>query len=231
MAPEFNYFDESANALGPIAEFAAQTAKPAPKTIFEAAADGVDSGAIADFAAQQLRSQAMATVLNWSEQGDYSFQALSDAVVAMNDMDGVDDEAAESTDEEDQEFTDLLTAVGYAFIALGADSSNVQAFIENESDEEGAKLGAFLSPKLSDVTDDDETIIVNYAVGGDLVMESMIRVIRGGQLAFKKKRIGRPHKMTSLQRAGLKKARSKAFTGAARMARKKSMRIRMKRGL
>lgn len=231
MAPEFNYFDESADALDPIGHFAAQATKPAPKTIFEAASGGVDAGAIADFAAQQLRSQAMATVLNWSEQGDYSFQALSDSVITMNDMDGESDEAAESTDEEDQEYTDLLTAAGYAFIALGADSSNVQAFIEGENDDEGAKLGAFLSTKLNDVTDDDETIIANYAVGGDLVMESMVKVIRGGQLVFKKKRIGRPHKMTSLQRAGLKKARSKAFSGAARMARKKSMRIRIKRGL
>ena len=231
MRPEFNYFNENAEDLDPISDFTAQTAKPVFRTILEAAGDGINPASVVEFADQQLRSQAMATALNWSEQGDFSFQALSDAVEIMNDMDG-EDETTESTDEEDQEYSDLLTAVGYAFVSLGADASNVQAFIEDENDDEGAKLGTFLSEKLSGVTDDDETVIANYAVaGGDLVMESMIKVIRGGQLVFKKKRIGRAHKMNSLQRASLKKARSKAFSGAARIARKKSMRIRIKRGL
>ena len=173
----------------------------------------------------------MATALSWVEQGDFSFSALSDSVDTMNDVDGGDDEDTESSDEMDQEYSDLLTAVALSFVALGADSANVQAFIENEDDAEGQKLGEFLAGKMTDVTDDDETIITKYAIGGDLVLESVIRVIRNGQLAFKKKRIGRPHKMTSLQRAGLKKARSKAFTGAARFARRKSMKIRRQRGL
>jgi hypothetical protein len=193
------------------------------RKIFEEAAD---AGSIEDFAKKQLRSQAMACCLGWIDAGDYSFGALADSVATIADLDG--DE--EYTPDEEAYYNELLTEVGYALTALGADAGNVQSFIENEDDEEGAKLGAFLSEKMQSVEDDDETLIGNYAVSDQPIMESMIKVVRGGKIVLKKKRLRRV-KLSAAQRAGLKAARRKAFTGAAKLHRAKSMRLRRKRGI
>lgn len=216
---EFEIKDEATNIFGGL-NFGANNPE---KNIFEDAGAG---SAIDDFAAQQLRSQAMACALGWIEGGDFSYQALNDAVATVADMDG----DGEISDEEDGYFNDLLNEVANAFLALGADSDNIQSFVDNEDDDEGTKLGAFLSEKMQGVDDDDETIISNYAVSDDQVMESVIKVVRNGQVVLKQKRLRRV-KLSAAQKAGLKIARRKAFTSAAKLARKKSMKLRKKRGL
>ena len=199
-------------------------AKEEDLKIFE---DAANAGAIEDFATKQLRSQAMACALIWVENGDYSFAALADSAATIADLDG----DQELGPDEETYYNDLLTEVGGAFTVLGADSGNVQSFIDNEDDAEGLKLGGFLSEKMQTVQDDDETLISHYAVSDAPIMESMIKVVRAGRITLKRKRIGRPHKMTAAQRAGLKFARRKAFTGAAKLHRAKSMRLRRKRGM
>ncbi|MFZ4440393.1 MAG: hypothetical protein ACOYOS_18375 [Syntrophales bacterium] len=181
-------------------------------------------GAIEDFATKQKRSQAMACALAWIDNGDYSFDALAESVATIADLDGDD----EFSDDEEEYYNDLMVEVGYAFTALGADSSNVEAYIGEESDADGATLGAFLSEKMKGVEDDDETLISNYAVSNDLVMEGLISFIKHGIKAWKRKRIGRAHRMTSAQKMGLKKARKKAWIGAAIKSRWKSMKKALK---
>jgi hypothetical protein len=200
--------------------------------IFEQAGD---PGAIADFADKQMRSQAMACALAWVEQGDFSYQAMNDSVATIADLDG----DGELTPDEDAYFNDLLSETAYAMTALGADATNVQNFFDNEDDDEGAKLGAYLSEQMNSVQDDDETLITNYAISNSPITESadgqifegFVKRVMGGKIVLKRKRIGRPHKMTAAQRAGMKVARRKAFTGAAKLHRAKSMRLRRKRGL
>lgn len=194
------------------------------RAIFEEAAD---AGSIEDFARKQLRSQAMACALAWVENGDYSFEAIDASIATIADLDG--DE--EYSPDEEAYYNELTSEVGDALVALGADSSNVQSFLDDEDDESGATLGAYLSEKMQGVEDDDETLIGNYAVSDAPILESTIKVVRGGKLVLKKKRLTRHVKLSAAQRAGLKKARRKAFTGAAKLARAKSMRIRKKRGM
>lgn len=194
------------------------------RKIFEEAAD---AGSIEDFAKKQMRSQAMSCALAWVANGDFSFAALADSVASIADLDG--DE--EFSDDEEAYYNDLFTEVGYAFTALGAEAENVQSFIDNEDDDGGAKMGAFLAEKMGDVEDDDETLISHYAVSNAPILESMIKVVRGGKVVLKKKKLKRHVKLSAAQRAGLKMARRKAFTGAAKLARKKSMRLRRKRGM
>jgi hypothetical protein len=193
------------------------------RKIFEEAAD---AGSIDDFATKQTRSQAMACVLGWIDGGDFSFGALADLAAGIADLDG--DE--EFSDDEEAFYNDLLTEVGYALTALGADADNVQTFIDDEDDAAGAKMGAFLADKMQSVEEDDETLITNYAVSNAPIMESMIKVVRAGKVVLKKKRL-RKVKLSAAQKAGLKIARRRAFTGAAKLKRKKSMKIRRKRGL
>lgn len=195
------------------------------KTIFETAIS--EGAAISDFSDSQLRAMAMSLVLAWVSMGDYSYPALEGGAATMADL----DENEEITDDEQDEMNDLLQAVADAFVSAGADPANVTAFIDDESAEAGVSLGEFLSGKMENVTQSDEELIATYATSGDIILEGTIKVIRGGKITLKKKRIGIPHKMNSLQKASLKKARSKAFTGAARAKRKKSLHIRQKMGL
>lgn len=195
------------------------------KTIFETAIS--EGAAISDFSDSQLRAMAMSLVLAWVSMGDYSYSALEGGAATMADL----DENEEIDDDEQEDMNDLLQAVADAFVSAGADAANVAAFIDEESDEAGATLGAFLAGKMEKVVQSDEELIAAYATSGDAILEGTIKVIRGGKMVLKKKRIGIPHKMNSLQKAALKKARSKAFTGAAKVKRKKSMRIRAKRGM
>lgn len=209
------------------AGFDRHAAQKEAKTIFEAAAS--DDSTLASFSEAQLRSYAMSLVLTWVAMGDYTYAAFQGGAAEMADMDG--DDETELSEEEQIELNDMLQAGADAFVSAGADPDNVASFLDDESDEAGAILGAFLSTKMEGVTMSDEDVIAAYATSGDVILEGTIKVIRSGQLFLKKKRIGIPHKMNSLQKASLKKARSKAFTGAAKARRKKSMHLRAKRGM
>jgi len=191
--------------------------------IFEEAAS---AGAVGGFAGTQLRSQGMACALAWIENGDYSAGALLDSVTVIADLDGDD----ELTEDEEDFYNELLAEVGEALVALGADAGNVQTFIDDEDDDEGEKIGGFLAGKMDEIEAEDDEIISNYALNEEPVLESTIKVIRGGKIVLKKKRTRRV-KLSAAQKAGLKKARRKAFTGAAKLARKKSMKLRKKRGM
>jgi hypothetical protein len=198
---------------------------PASVGIFEAAGNA-PSAAIADFANQQLRAAAMGVILGWLEQEDFTFDAFSNAAIVVADMDGDD----EISDEEDEYLNDLLQECANALLTMGAESGNVTSFLDDEDDTAGEALGKFLTGKMDDVSSSDEELIAGYAVTGDAVFEAMKKVIRGGKVVLKKKRI-RKVKLSAMQRAGLKKARAKAWTGAAKLNRKKSMRVRKQRGL
>lgn len=65
----------------------------------------------------------------------------------------------------------------------------------------------------------------------DLEAEAFIKVIRGGKVVKKKKRIGRPRRMSPKQKAALKKARKKAHSSSARKKRKKSSLVRKRKGM
>ncbi len=194
--------------------------------IFEA--DDPDNTAVEDFADRQVRSAAMATALAWVNEGDFGYAVLDAMVVGMVDLDG-DDEVGE---DEEVDYNDLLSATAEALIRLGGSESNVAAFIEDEDDAEGEKLGKHLAAKLQSVSAADDDIINRFAMrSGEAILEAGTRkVIRDGKVVIKKKRV-KKYRMTSAQRQALKKARRKANTAAAKRVRAKSMKIRKQRGL
>lgn len=204
----------------------------AESKIFEEAAD---AGSIDDFAAKQVRSQAMACALAWIANGDYSYDALIESLSIIADLDG--DE--ELSDDEDEYVNELTTEMAGAFAALGAEVGNIQSFIDNEDDDEGMKMGSFLSEKMQGIEKDDDAIISDYAVSNAPILEGLVKVIRAGKVMLKRKRssagrallFGRRRKLSAAQKAGLKVARRRAFTGAAKKMRAKSMKLRKKLGL
>lgn len=195
------------------------------KTIFEGAKS--DDSELSAFADKQLRSQAMSLALVWLSLGDYSYDALLSLATGMADM----DQNEELDDDEQAYLNDLLAATGGALAASGATPANVSEFLEKEDDAAGLAIGEYLSYRLENTARSDEDIIADYAVSGDVILEGVFKAIRDGVVSFVKKRIGRPKKMSAAQKVALKKARSRAFTGAAKKKRAKSMKRHMKAGL
>lgn len=183
--------------------------------------------------ASATSGMAMSAALAWVEGEDYSYQALSEYAAGIADLDG--DE--EFTDEEVSLYNDILTDIADSFLSFGADAKNVDDFLNGEDDTAGAKLGAFVSDVLNGESASNDDMIAAFA-GGDAVMESGVleaafkkmKVVRGGKVKIVKKRVGKVH-LSAAQKAGLKKARRKAFTGIAKMRRAKSVKLRQKRGM
>ena len=78
----------------------------------------------------------------------------------------------------------------------------------------------------------EEAIAIYTVAGGNAAMLEAVskKVVRDGKVTIIRKR-PRPRRMTSLQKQALKKARRKAHTSIANTRRRKSIRIRKKRGL
>jgi len=184
---------------------------------------------VSDFADMQTRAQGMGLALVWLEDRDHTFSALDALAVGMADVDG----DSEITEDEEEGYNDMLSAVGAALVSLGASADNVKTFVDDEDDAAGKKLGKYLSKKMDGVESDDDDLVAGFAVSNDFILEAAYRRVKtavNGKIVFKKKRL-RPKRLSAKQRAALKKARRKANNGAARKKRAKAMRLRKSRGL
>ncbi len=221
----YNYFNDIENVIDPVFEsISPPVDAPHVSSIFEA---GPSEGSrIGDLGGMQMRSQAMAAVLTWVDDGDLTIEALEAIAQGLADVDG----DGELDDDEAADLEELFDGIAAAFVALGANQDNVDAFLGDGDNEECDKLGEFLATKLDGIDADDETLVSRFAARDQLVAEAMKKVVRGGKVKWIKKRT-RKVRLTAAQRAGLKKARRKANTGAARLARKKAMKIRKQKGL
>lgn len=236
MSKKFNIFDQEddtfpAFGLETILENAADGKGKAP--VKKDSNDHTPAEVLIIESANATSAMAMSAALAWIEGEDYSYQALSEYAAGIADLDG--DE--EFSDEEIALYNDILTDVADSFLSFGADPKNVDDFLNGEDDAAGAKLGAFVSEVLNGESASNDEMVAAFA-GGESVMESGVleaafkkmKVVRGGKVKIVKKRVGKVH-LSSAQKAGLKKARRKAFTGIARMHRAKSMKLRHKRGM
>lgn len=186
--------------------------------------EAVGSRALADIRA--LAASMLATWVSDGEPDADSFDALAMSVAGLDDM----DEDEDPTDEQVDAYNDALSALADAAVALGADQDDVSDMIDDYDD--AAALRVY---EAIEGTDEDmlEEAIVNYTVaGGDEPMLEAVRkkVVRGGKVKIIKKR-PRPRRLNSMQKQALKKARRKAHTSVANLHRKKSMKLRKKRGL
>lgn len=185
--------------------------------------------ALLEAADQSGRAQAAAAVLEWAAGGDASAEAFDELALGLA---GIDDTTDELSDEAIDAYNDQLVMLAEAAIGLGASQDDVTTMIdENDSDSAQAVMDAIA------VEDEDEAIAAYSVTGGNdgalmesAMFEASIKVVRGGVVKIIRKR---PHKVriSGAQRAALKKARLKAQTSTAKIARAKSMKIRKRRGL
>ncbi|MBT2909714.1 hypothetical protein PL84_03845 [Vibrio anguillarum] len=179
-----------------------------------------------DLAEKQIRANGMAAALTWIEDEDASYANFDAIVAGLADV----DEDGEVTEPEEEIFNEILTMAADSLVELGANAANVQSFIDDESEEAGEKLHAYLSEKMSNNEKSDDDLITEYAVKAKLVLDATQRVIRNGKVKLIKKPL-KKKRLSSAQRAALKKARRKANNSGARRKRAKSMKARSQRGM
>jgi len=186
----------------------------------------VDPADIDRFIGQQIKLQAMSSLLSWIDDWNHEFKTLDAMLLGIADMDG-DEEI--SKDEEDF-YNDLLAGVGDAMLELGADRNLVDKFLNDEDSQAGKKIAEFLADKLNLMDTRPDELVINHGLAVPMVMESTETIIRGGQVVIKKKRV-RKKKITSLQKQAAKKNLRKAMSGLSRQKRERSLRIGKNRGI
>lgn len=182
-----------------------------------------------DFASKVERSEAMAVALQWLEDGEFTYDSLDSLIYGMAASE-LDHEPDEDSGCDEDVYNEYLNKTANALVELGANPSSVQSLFENEDDEAADIIGNKLTMTLDSLKDDDDTLITNYAVGGMILDASAKKVVRDGVVAWIKKPI-KKRKMTSAQKAALKKARRKAHSASAKRKRKKSRKVRKNNNL
>lgn len=231
-------FNRSANSLLGAA-FAAPAAATASDAMLESAGSGQPTTADARIqamfeaverrAGEDSRSVAASLLAGWVSDGDPEADSFEALALSLAGLDSIDEDADFSDDQVDQ-FNSALSQLANAAVALGADQDDVTSMIDDDDDSAAERV----YEALSGLTDDDEAI-ADYTVaggeGGDAMLESTtFKAVRDGVVKLIRKR-PKKRRMTSLQKQALKKARSKAHSAMANAHRKKSMKLRKKRGL
>ena len=194
------------------------------------------------------RAQAMSAVLDWVDMGEHTYGAMEELITAIADLDGDED----ITEDEEAYYNDIWQQIPDAMLSYGCDINDVQAFVDGpgtEADAAAARLGTYLQNEMGQVRADNEHLITGFAYGEDAVIESASdpedanilgvleatykrrKVVRDGKVVVKLKRVSGKVRLSAAQKAALKKARRRANTAAAKISRRKSMRIRKSRGM
>ncbi len=182
-----------------------------------------------DYANKQSRAKAVAIGLQWLEEGEFTYDSLDSLVYGFVAEEAEDGEILDSVDVDEDEFNDMIQMVGDALMDMGGSQENVTSFINDEDDDAGELLGNRLVAVMDSCDDDDYMVISRYAVGG-MILDSMKRVVRDGEVKWIKKP-RRKRRLTAAQRMALKRARKKANTSAAKRKRSKAKKIRKSRGM
>ncbi|UAN43398.1 hypothetical protein KGP24_23750 (plasmid) [Enterobacter sp. JBIWA008] len=175
------------------------------------------------------RGLAASMIAQWLEDDDPEADAFDALAIIMAGLDGVDEDA-DFTDEQVDAYNAALAALADAAVSMGADQDDVTDMIDDMDDSAAERVFDALSGNDSDML--EEAIAMYTVAGGDTAMLEAVRkkVVRDGKVKIIRKR-PRPRRLNSLQKQALKKARRKAHTSVANLHRKKSMKLRKKRGM
>jgi|SaaInl8_200m_RNA_FD_contig_31_461673_length_1535_multi_7_in_0_out_0_2 hypothetical protein len=177
------------------------------------------------------RQNGAIAALAWLDQADNTYSALDAFVQEATDLD-IDEDL---TADEQIVYAETFDAAT-DFLMFCGDAKNTEAvlnFMEEECDHRGLKLASAINDSPSFCNKGDEALRDAFIKGeGDtlLVEEAVEKVVRDGKKVVKKIRL-KKKKLSSAQRAGLKKARRKAHSGAAKRNRTKSLKKRKSLGI
>lgn len=232
-----NIFSHPVNSLLGAAFSKPVPAEAAPAAMLESAGTAInpDSRLVAMFEAverrtgEDSRSLAASLLAGWVADGDADADSFEALALVLAGLDGIPEDE-DLTDDQVDQFNAALSQLANAAVALGADQDDVTSMIDDDDDSAAESV----YEALSGLSDDDEAI-ADYTIaggeGGEAMLESAtFKAVRDGVVTLIRKR-PKKRRMTSLQKQALKKARTKAHSSMANAHRKKSMKLRKKRGL
>lgn len=201
---------------------------------------------IGESAGASARALAMQAVLEWQRGDDFSYDAMDGIIIVLADLDGDED----ISEEEEAYYNEVWEEIPNALLSLGAKIDDVEEFVDgpgSPADKAGDRIGDAISDELDETPADDDDLVASFAYGEDGVLEcagddynlrgvleatyKKRKMVRNGKVIVARKRVSGRIKLSAAQRAGLKKARRKANTAAAKQHRRKSMKIRKLRGM
>lgn len=219
---EFAHFFQAKKE--PLAAIAPQEAQDEPISetlMFESLDENLIVEAVTASAEVTLRSNAMASVLSFADEGMTTADELDSFAVGMADV----DDDGEVNEAEQEDYEEALNAIADALEHIGVSPDVIEKALADDDD--AAEQVALHIANYADELDDEDQFIANYSVREKLMTEAMRKVVRDGKVKWIKKPL-RKRRMSAAQRAALRKARKKANTGAAKRARRKSMKLRKK---
>ncbi|MGL6124799.1 MAG: hypothetical protein ACRC1W_17800 [Shewanella sp.] len=179
---------------------------------------------------QLERGEAMAAVIEWAESGEPSADNFDAIAQSLADID--EDAEGDITDEEQSRYEDAIDAMSDALLFLGVEERLIESLLDGD---DKAARKVFVAVSEADALEDDEAMmesIAKFSVldSHEAMLEAVKKVVRNGKVKWVKKPL-RKKRLNGAQRAGLKKARMKSNTSAAKAKRGRSMKRRKASGL
>lgn len=181
--------------------------------------------AVAQSAVTNYRAAGMAGVISWAEVGEPTADDFDLTAMGLADV----NEDGDVTPEEEDGYNEILFAMTQALDSLGVTSDAVQKMLDGD-DTAAAKVYAELTDALDKTDKSTDELVADFSVAKDAMTEAKAKVIRDGKVKWIRRPL-RKKRLSSAQRAALKKARMKAHTAAARISRARSMKKRQQAGL
>jgi hypothetical protein len=235
------------NILGNSAQLAAAFAEPAPQvpsapsgTMMDNAngngsgtgnGDHLLDGAKSVFT-DEMRVDAAAVVGEWADTDTLDEgEGYGDRLYALI-VGTATDSDEDLTDDESAYAADVGELVGDFLEERGVDAGDIDALLENFDNDVASRVHDVLLDKMPQGDDAmlDATDKFMHGEDGSMMDATYRKVvaIRAGKKVRINKRIGGTVRLTAGQKAAVRKMQRKAFSGAAKRKRAKSMRIRMK---
>ena len=235
-------------SLAPAVRQAMMESADKPKNRLQLLAEAADSdadgrqikamleSAMMEAATTAYRSEAAALVLGWKDDADPSAEGFEELAYGLA---GLEETTDELSDDEIDRYNDALQAMAEAAVNLGADPNDVAVMIDEGDSDSALQVAEDIRDTNADAAQEENSInrhslAQNDTLAGALLesamLEASIKVVRGGVVKVVRKRPRRVI-LSGAQRNALKKARLKAHTATAKLARRKSIKIRRKRGL
>lgn len=221
--------------------YAAPEPAPAPLVpeqaltpLAQAMLDAIDpANAPAVMYTDEMRQDAVSIVHEWAESELETGEGFADRLYAL--IVGTASDSDEDLTEDEAEYAAMLAEqVGDYLEGKGVDSADVEALLSG--DLEDNELAARIHDALLDKMPQGEDAMLDDAdkfVSGeddemlDAVYKKVVAV-RGGKKVRIKKRISGRVRLTAAQKGAVRKMQRRAFSGAAKMKRAKSMRVRQR---
>ena len=237
--------NEAAAMLGAVEKMF--EAKQEKKPVDEKAVKDHDTAmfeAIEQAASMNARALGMSTVISWVETGEPTATDFDEMAQGAADL----NEDGEITDDETEAYNEILRAMSQALSSMMVSDGDIELLLSG-NDDAANKAYLKVAQCLEEKDKSSSELIAEFSVGEKMLegmdedqvtkmmegqpehmLEAKVKVIRGGKVKWVKRPL-KKRRLSSAQRAALKKARMKANSSAAKAKRKKAMRKRKSMGL